>query len=180
MSGYRSRAPFYRSEFAVRDDFPLLKRLLAGRHGLVIDIPSGAGRLMPVHQAHRSDVIMVDIEPAMTAQCQATAKEGGLAGRVSAVHGDITTWQPPSPAWTLTAFAMGALAGMGIRRAVPAIVATLACYTGLAVVVGTILRANYQPTSHFRRVQWIEGSGLLALSALLIAVTIWLVHRRAA
>jgi len=83
-------------------------------------------------------------------------------------------------AWTLTAFAMGALAGMLIRRVVPAIVATLACYTGLAVVVGDVMRANYQPASHFWRVQWIEGGGLLALSALLIAVTVWLVHRRAA
>jgi hypothetical protein len=83
-------------------------------------------------------------------------------------------------AWTLTAFAMGALAGMLIRRVVPAIAATLAGYTSLAVVVGVFLRANYQPASHFWRVQWIEGSGLLALSALLIAMTVWLVHRRAA
>ncbi len=83
-------------------------------------------------------------------------------------------------AWTLTAFAMGALAGMAIRRAVPAIVATLAGYTVLDVVVGDVMRANYQPASHFWRVQWIEGGGLLALSALLIAVTVWLVHRRAA
>jgi hypothetical protein len=82
--------------------------------------------------------------------------------------------------WTLTAFAMGALAGMLIRRVVPAIVATLAGYTALAVVVGDVLRANYQPASHFWRVQWIEGGGLLALSALFIAVAVWLVHRRAA
>jgi hypothetical protein len=83
-------------------------------------------------------------------------------------------------AWTLTAFAMGALAGMLIRRAVPAIVATLAGYTALAVVAGDVLHASYQPASHFWRVQWIEGSGLLALSALLIAVTVWRVHHRAA
>jgi hypothetical protein len=83
-------------------------------------------------------------------------------------------------AWTLTAFAMGALAGMLIRQVVPAIASTLAGYTGLAVVVGDVLRANYQPASHFWRVQWIEGGALLALSALLIAVTVWLVHRRAA
>ena len=66
------------------------------------------------------------------------------------------------------------------RQVVPAIVATLAGYTTLAVVVGDVLRANYQPAIHFWRVQWIEGGGLLALSALLIAVTGWLVHRRAA
>jgi ABC-type transport system involved in multi-copper enzyme maturation permease subunit len=83
-------------------------------------------------------------------------------------------------AWTLTAFAIGALAGMLIRRAVPAIVATLVGYTVLAVVAGNLLRADYQPASHFWQVQWIEGGGLLSLSALLIAATVWLVHRRAA
>ena len=98
MSGYRRRASFYRSEFAVRDDFPLLGQLLAGRDGLVVDIPSGAGRLMPVHQAHRRDVIMVDLEPAMIAQCQQAAADCDLSGRVTAVLGDLTTWQPPTPA----------------------------------------------------------------------------------
>ena len=46
-------------------------------------------------------------------------------------------------AWTLAAFAIGALAGMLIRRVVPAIVATLAAYTGLAVVAGNLLRQHY-------------------------------------
>ena len=40
--------------------------------------------------------------------------------------------------------------------------------------------ANYQPISHFWPLQWIEGGWLLALSGLLVAVTVWLVHRRAA
>ncbi len=98
MNGHDRRAPFYRNEFAVRDDFALLRRLLTGDRGLVIDIPSGAGRLLPVHQAHSREVIMVDIEPAMTAQCQAAAASRGLTPRVTAVHGDITTWQTPRPA----------------------------------------------------------------------------------
>ena len=56
---------------------------------------------------------------------------------------------PPFPpascgaAWTLAAFAIGALAGMLIRRVVPAIVATLAVYTGLAVAVDIYLREHY-------------------------------------
>ena len=45
--------------------------------------------------------------------------------------------------WTLAAFAIGALAGMLIRRVVPAIVATLAAYTGLALVAGNLLRQHY-------------------------------------
>ncbi len=44
-------------------------------------------------------------------------------------------------AWTLAAFAIGALAGMLIRRVVPAIAATLAVYAGLAFATGAVLRA---------------------------------------
>jgi hypothetical protein len=46
-------------------------------------------------------------------------------------------------AWTLAAFAIGALAGMLIRRVVPAIVATMAAYTGLALAAGLYLRQHY-------------------------------------
>ena len=46
-------------------------------------------------------------------------------------------------AWTLAAFAIGALAGMLIRRVVPAIVATLAAYAGLAFATGGCLRRAY-------------------------------------
>ena len=38
---------------------------------------------------------------------------------------------------------------------------------------------GYQPASRFWPFQWIEGGWLLVLSALLIAVTVWLVRRRA-
>jgi hypothetical protein len=46
-------------------------------------------------------------------------------------------------AWTLAAFAIGAVAGILIRRVVPAIVATLAAYAGLAVTTGLFLRQHY-------------------------------------
>ncbi len=39
---------------------------------------------------------------------------------------------------------------------------------------------SYQPASRFWAFQWIEGGWLLALSILLIAMTVWLVRRRAA
>jgi hypothetical protein len=158
-------------------------------------------------------------------------------------------------AWTLTAFAIGGLAGMLIRRVVPAIIATLTAYTGLALVAANVLRPHYlaplvtsktnvpgsawimsqwwtkggkfafvgwhdapqnllqgcaavpvgplgkpspatlsqcfaqhgythwtryQPASRFWAFQSIEGGWLLALSVLLIAVTVWVVRRRAA
>jgi hypothetical protein len=46
-------------------------------------------------------------------------------------------------AWTLAAFAIGGLAGMVVRKVVPAIVATLATYTGLALATGLYLRQHY-------------------------------------
>jgi len=186
--------------------------------------------------------------------------------------GNGTVFSSPSPlspglfdlrgvafaAWTLATFAIGALAGMLIRRVVPAIVATLAAYAGLVLLAGNVLRqhyltplvakgsnlpgsawitiewwtkggkfafggrppvhllaqlcpasfvpgpgggiavkgsfsptscltqhgytqwSDYQPASHFWPFQWIEGGWLLALSVLLIAVTVWLVRRRVA
>jgi hypothetical protein len=159
-------------------------------------------------------------------------------------------------AWTLAAFAIGGLAGVLIRRVVPAIVAALVAYTGLALAAGMFLREHYmtplvtsrlsvpgsawvtsqwgtkgstfvftgrppmellqqfcpsaplgargvdkpsaasfahcltqhgytlwtgyQPASRFWPYQWIEGGWLLALSALLVAATVWVVRRRAA
>ena len=47
------------------------------------------------------------------------------------------------PAWTVAAFAIAALAGMLIRRVVPAIVATLAVYAGLAFATAGLLREHY-------------------------------------
>ena len=44
------------------------------------------------------------------------------------------------PAWTLAAFSIAALAGMLIRRVVPAMAATLAVYLGLALLPGLWLR----------------------------------------
>jgi hypothetical protein len=161
-------------------------------------------------------------------------------------------------AWTLAAFAIGGLAGMLIRRVVPAIAVTMAVYVGLAFAVGAFVREHYltplvttsslnlpgsawilgqwwtkggaivspatmnsvidntfvqqnpsvnspgqkfsaynsvlryltehgyaywtryQPGSRFWPFQLIESGWLLALSALCIAATIWLVRRRAA
>jgi hypothetical protein len=51
-------------------------------------------------------------------------------------------------AWTLVAVAIGALAGMLIRRVVPAMAATLAAYLGLALVPGLWLRQYYLPAVH--------------------------------
>jgi ABC-type transport system involved in multi-copper enzyme maturation permease subunit len=46
-------------------------------------------------------------------------------------------------AWTLAAFAMGVLAGVLIRRVIPAIFATLTAWAGLAFVTGLFLRPHY-------------------------------------
>ena len=158
-------------------------------------------------------------------------------------------------AWTLAAFAIGVLAGMLIRRVVPAIAVTLVAYAGLAIATGAWLRAqyfapivtrslnvprsvwivsqdwttkggqvasqsvlyqvlqgapaqvagkegggpnlhalvawqylvqhgytevtSYQPATRFWAFQWMEAGWLLGLSVLFIAITLWLVRRRA-
>jgi hypothetical protein len=47
--------------------------------------------------------------------------------------------------WMLAAFAIGALAGVVIRRVIPAMFATLAAWAGLAYVTGAFLRQHYLP-----------------------------------
>lgn len=48
------------------------------------------------------------------------------------------------PAWTLAAFAIGALAGILIRRVIPAMFATLAVWIALAFLTGAYLRPHYE------------------------------------
>ena len=65
-------------------------------------------------------------------------------------------------AWTLVAFSIGVLAGMLIRRIVPAIVATLAAYAALALVTANVLRLHYlaplvAKNLHIPRAAWIIG-----------------------
>jgi ribose/xylose/arabinose/galactoside ABC-type transport system permease subunit len=47
-------------------------------------------------------------------------------------------------AWIVTAFAIGAFAGVLVRRVIPAMFATLAAWAGLAFVTGILLRQHYQ------------------------------------
>ncbi len=47
-------------------------------------------------------------------------------------------------AWTLAAFAIGALAGALIRRVTPAMFATFIAYAGLSFVTGAFLREHYE------------------------------------
>jgi hypothetical protein len=77
-------------------------------------------------------------------------------------------------AWTLVAFAIGALAGMLIRRVVPAIAATLAAYAALAFAAGAFLRRHYLaplvtsnlnvPGSAWITSQWGDRGGKFAFA----------------
>jgi hypothetical protein len=79
-------------------------------------------------------------------------------------------------AWTLAAFAIGALAGMLIRRVVPAIVATLVAYSGLALAAGMFLRRHYLtalltskpnvPATAWIMSQWWTKGGKFAFTGL--------------
>jgi hypothetical protein len=78
-------------------------------------------------------------------------------------------------AWTLAAFATGALAGMLIRRVVPAIATTLAVYAGLAFATALYLRQHYLtplltskpnlPGSAWIVNQWYDRAGRFAFPA---------------
>jgi ABC-type transport system involved in multi-copper enzyme maturation permease subunit len=67
----------------------------------------------------------------------AVSQQSSLAGEIFDLKGVAFA------AWTLAAFAIGALAGMLIRRIVPAIAATLAVYAGLAFTTTLWLRQHY-------------------------------------
>ena len=82
-------------------------------------------------------------------------------------------------AWTLTAFCLGAFFGTLVRRVLPAMAITPVVYAGLAALTWFSLRPHY-PVRTFWPMQLFEAGWLLALSAALIAATIWLVRRRAA
>jgi hypothetical protein len=65
-------------------------------------------------------------------------------------------------AWTLAAFAIGALAGIVIRRVIPAMFASCAVYAGLAFVTGAFLRRHYAAplvsrNPDFHGPAWIVG-----------------------
>jgi hypothetical protein len=66
-------------------------------------------------------------------------------------------------AWTLAAFAIGCLAGVLIRRVVPAIVATLAAYGGLALAAGLFLRQRYMTPLITSHLQLVEGPKITPL-----------------
>ena len=78
-------------------------------------------------------------------------------------------------AWTLAAFAIGVLAGMLLRRVVPAIAATLAVYAGLALATALWLREHYLtplftsnanlPGSAWVVSQWYTKGGTFAFPA---------------
>jgi ABC-2 family transporter protein len=82
--------------------------------------------------------------------------------------------------WTLGAFAIGALAGMLIRRVLPAIAATLAVYAGLAFAVGGFLREHYLtppvttslnlPHSTWVLSQWWTKGGVTLSQATMVQV----------
>jgi hypothetical protein len=78
-------------------------------------------------------------------------------------------------AWTLAAFAIGVVAGVLIRRVVPAIVATLAVDAGLALTTGLFLRGHYMtplttnqpdlPSGAWAVSQWYSKDGTFAFPA---------------
>jgi hypothetical protein len=71
-------------------------------------------------------------------------------------------------AWALVAFAIGVLAGVLIRRVVPAMFATLAAWSGLAFITGAYLRPLYEAP--------LVSSGFKPLSAAWVIGQRWTQH----
>jgi hypothetical protein len=65
-------------------------------------------------------------------------------------------------AWTLAAFAIGALAGIVIRRVIPAMFATIAVYAGLAFATGALLRRHYAAALITTRLHVTVGDWLIS------------------
>jgi hypothetical protein len=66
-------------------------------------------------------------------------------------------------AWTLAAFSIGVLAGLLIRRVVPAMVTTMTAWAALAVVTGVFLRPHYEAplvssNPHLPSSSWVMGT----------------------
>jgi hypothetical protein len=70
--------------------------------------------------------------------------------------------------WALVAFAIGVLAGVLIRRVVPAMFATLAAWSGLAVITGVYLRPHYETP--------LVSSGFKPLTAAWVIGQRWTQH----
>ncbi len=79
--------------------------------------------------------------------------------------------------WTLVAFTIGALAGVLIRRVVPAMFATIAAWSGLAIVTAVYLRGHYEsplvthtpnrPSADWVLTQsWVQGGKPVSSSAI--------------
>jgi hypothetical protein len=81
-------------------------------------------------------------------------------------------------AWTLTALCLGAFFGTLVRRVLPAMAVTPVVFAALAALTWFYLRRHY-PARTFWPMQLFEAGWLLALSAALIAGTVWLVRRHA-
>lgn len=83
--------------------------------------------------------------------------------------------------WAVTGFALGAVAGLLLRRSVPALAVGFVAWFCLAFVTGTALRQQYlapQADIRYWPAQWIEFGWLAALTIALIAGTLWLLHHR--
>ncbi len=80
--------------------------------------------------------------------------------------------------WTLAAFCLGVFLGTLIRRVWPAMAASLGAYLVLIAVTWSYLDSHY-PVRTFWPRQAFEAGWLLAVCALLVAGTLWLVRRHA-
>lgn len=95
-------------------------------------------------------------------------------------------YPPVYVGWALVAFTLGALLGTVLREPASAIVLTLACLYVMLILVGAAsgsyldVPLNDQSPDRFWALQAVVAGGLVTVSGLLAAASIWLVRRRPA
>jgi hypothetical protein len=140
---------------AVLNAVPVLAGVFAGAPILARELDSGTFRFAWTQGAGRTRWALARLAlPAVTVTAAAAAFSqlfgwffypffaAGQAGSFAPQYFNLTG--VAFAAWTLAAFAIGVLAGVLIRRVVPAIAAAMAACTGLLLVTVFYLRPHYE------------------------------------
>ncbi len=164
---------------------PGLIGAFAGAPLLARELETGTFRFAWTQGVGRMRWLVALLVPGALGVVAVTAAFGGLitwfkqplidSGIEQRLHGSIfPTTGIAVAGWGLAAFAIGALAGLVLRRVVPALAVTLALWTGLAFVAST-LRAHYAvplstsglelPNSDLPVEQWWTRGGVRVDSA---------------
>jgi hypothetical protein len=178
---------------------PVLTALFLGVPVVAREAESGTLPLAWTQGTGRARWLLVQAVPLAVLPALAAAGLGAeLSWWLGPAGWRARAWDPsqlslnplPYAGWVVLAFSIGLVLGAAIRRTVPAIAATIACYgVVLLVVEGWKSRllvnlhlyevpATHGVTARYLAFQSVEFGGLIAASVLLTAVTVLVIRRR--